>query len=140
MPSPQCLPRASPPIRAKGRPARALLFLLRLTQGLVALSGLRTLGLEGVAPVGLYPNLYYLTQGLVALAGLRTLGFRGVAPVGLYPSSYYLSQGLVALSGLRTLGFGGVAPLGLCSFYLGLPKVWSSLQGYAPWALKGSPL
>ena len=72
-----------------------------------------------VAPVGLYPNLYYLTQGLVALSGLRTLGFGGVAPVGLYPNLYYLTQGLVALAGLRTLGFRGVAPLGLCSFYFG---------------------
>ena len=62
-----------------------------------------------------------------------------VAPVGLYPNLYYLTQGLVALSGLRTLGFGGVTPLGLCSFYFGLPRVWSSLQGYAPWALEGLP-
>ena len=50
-----------------------------------------------------------------------------------------LTQGLVALAGLRTLGFEGVASLGLCSFYFGCPRVWSPLQGHAPWALQGSP-
>ena len=37
------------------------------------------------APVGLYPYCLHLTQGLVALTGLRTLGFEGVAPLGLAP-------------------------------------------------------
>ena len=43
---------------------------------MVALSGLRTLGFGGVAPLGLAPPL-------VALSGLRTLGFEGIAPLGL---------------------------------------------------------
>ena len=38
-----------------GRPYRALSLLPHLTQGLVALTGLRTLGFEGVAPLGLAP-------------------------------------------------------------------------------------
>ena len=32
-----------------------------------------------------------------------------------------------------------VAPAGLCPLCLGLPRVWSPLQGCAPWALMGSP-
>ena len=32
-----------------------------------------------------------------------------------------------------------VAPAGLCPLCLGLPRVWSPLQGCAPWALGGSP-
>ena len=32
-----------------------------------------------------------------------------------------------------------VAPVGLCIICYGLPRVWSPLQGYAPWALNGSP-
>ena len=37
----------------EGRPCRALFFLSHLTQGLVALAGLRTLGFGRVAPLGL---------------------------------------------------------------------------------------
>ena len=37
----------------EGRPCRALSYLLCLTQGLVALAGLRTLGFEWIAPLGL---------------------------------------------------------------------------------------
>ena len=51
-----------------------------------------------------------LTQGLVALTGLRTLGFGRVAPVGLLCMEGCLTQGLVALVGLRTLGFGRDRP------------------------------
>ena len=36
-----------------------------------------------VAPVGLLVLIRSATQGLVALAGLRTLGFDWVAPLGL---------------------------------------------------------
>ena len=35
-----------------------------------------------VAPVGLCPYCLHLTQSLVALTGLRTLGFEGGAPLG----------------------------------------------------------
>ena len=31
-------------------------------------------------------------------------------------------------------------PAELCIICCGLPRVWSLLQGYAPWALLGSPL
>ena len=65
-----------------------------------------------VAPVGLRLHWLYPAQGLVALSGLRTLGFGWVAPVGLHLHWLYPAQGLVALSGLRTLGFGWVAPMG----------------------------
>ena len=37
----------------EGRPCRALPYLPCLTQGLVALAGLRTLGFEWIAPLGL---------------------------------------------------------------------------------------
>ena len=43
------------------------------------------LAVLGIAPVGLYPYYLHLTQGLVALTGLRTLGFEEVAPLGLAP-------------------------------------------------------
>ena len=39
--------------RCEGRPCRALSFWLQFTQGLVALTGLRTLGFDGIAPLGL---------------------------------------------------------------------------------------
>ena len=35
-----------------GRPCRALYFLMKATQGLVALTGLRTLGSGGIALIG----------------------------------------------------------------------------------------
>ena len=54
---------------------------------MVALSGLRTLGFGGVAPVGLLVLIRFAPQGLVALAGLRALGFGGVAPIGAYSPS-----------------------------------------------------
>ena len=75
-----------------------------------------------VAPVGLCPYWCCCPQGLVALTGLRTLGFGGVAPIGAWGAEYEEArlalprpQGLVALTGLRTLGFGGVAPIGAWS-------------------------
>ena len=43
------------------------------------------LAVLGIAPVGLYPYCLRLTQGLVALTGLRTPGFEEVAPLGLAP-------------------------------------------------------
>ena len=46
---------------------------------------LSCLAVLGIAPVGLYPYCLHLTQGLVALTGLRTLGFEKVAPLGLAP-------------------------------------------------------
>jgi len=94
---------------------------------LVALSGLRTLGSGGIAPLGLAWSLLadrcgvsvdYLCRGrgiprTVATSSLSAaLGLR-VAPAGLLSFCGGLTQGLVALSGLRTLGFGGIAPLGL---------------------------
>ena len=89
-------------------PSGATLFK---AQGLVALTGLRTLGFEWVAPLGLRKCGHGRTQALVALIGLRTLGFEGVAPLGLRKCGHGLTQGLVALAGLRTLGFGAGSPL-----------------------------
>ena len=91
-------------------------------------------GFGRVALVGLLCMAGCLTQGLVALTGLRTLGFgrdslhRGlhgrwglcrrwdpgfgrVAPIRLLCMEGCLTQGLVALTGLRTLGFEEGSPL-----------------------------
>ena len=54
----------------------------------------------------------WVSQGLVALTGLRTLGFEWVAPLGLRDCGHELTQGLVALAGLRTLGFERGRPAG----------------------------
>ena len=51
---------------------------------MAASSSSASLGLR-VAPVGLLSFRGGLTQGLVALSGLRTLGFEGIAPLGLVP-------------------------------------------------------
>ena len=75
-----------------------------LTQGLVALAGLRTLGFGEGSP----------RWGLLGRWGLCRRwdpGFRRVAPVGLLCMEGCLTQGLVALAGLRTLGFGEGSPL-----------------------------
>ena len=45
------------------------------------LQGYAPWALEGVAPLGLL-LLVYPTQGLVVLSGLRSLGFGWVAPMG----------------------------------------------------------
>ena len=57
------------------------------TQGLVALTGLRTLGFEKGRPAGAYPAAVDSPQGLVALAGLRTLGSGKGRPAGAYPAA-----------------------------------------------------
>ena len=68
-------------------------------------------------------------QGLVALTGLRTLGFGRIAPIGALSAEYeearlalLCPQGLVALTGLRTLGSGWIAPLGLACPLVGSPS------------------
>ena len=40
---------------------------------------------------------------------------------------------------LSCLAVLGIAPVGLYPFICSLPRVWSPLQGYAPWALRRSP-
>ena len=45
--------------------------------------------------------------------------------------------GSLSIVGTKTLA--RVAPVGLCPYWSSLPRVWSPLQGYAPWALVGSP-
>ena len=93
----------------------------------------------------------WVSQGLVALSGLRTLGFGKGRPYRGLRGRWGLcggwcSQGLVALSGLRTLGFGEGRPYrglrgrwGWCGGWgcavVGVPRVWSPFQGCAPWAL-----
>ena len=56
-------------------------------QGLVALTGLRTLGFKKGRPAGAYPAAVESPQGLVALVGLRTLGFEKGRPAGAYPTA-----------------------------------------------------
>ena len=80
------------------------------TQGLVALSGLRTLGFEKGRPAGARAAVES-PQGLVALAGLRTLGFEKDRPAGAR-AAVKSPQGLVTLAGLRTLGFEKDRPAG----------------------------
>ena len=46
-------------------------------------------------------------------------------------------KGLDGLSIVGTKTLVRVAPVGLCPYWSSLPKVWSPLQGYAPWALMG---
>ena len=55
------------------------IFRTDATSSLLAVRWLR------VAPAGLLSFCGGLTQGLVALSGLRTLGFEGIAPLGLAP-------------------------------------------------------
>ena len=108
-------------------PVGLLSFCGGLTQGLVALSGLRTLRSGGIAPLGLaWPLLAdrcevsvdYLCCGrrispTVAASSLLAVRWLRIVPAGLLSFCDGLTQGLVALSGLRTLGFEGIAPLGL---------------------------
>ena len=57
-----------------------------------------------VAPVGLRLHWLYPAQGLVALSGLRTLGFGLVAPMGAELHGVldgWLGQACLALPGLR---------------------------------------
>ena len=49
-------------------------------------------GFGRVAPVGLLCMEGCLTQGLVALAGLRTLGFGKGRPAGAYPAARELPR------------------------------------------------
>ena len=118
------------------------------TQGLVALAGLRDCG-------------HGRTQGLVALAGLRTLGFEKGRPAGACPAARQLAKernyrGIIpypALHGIKRplyrkgprCGKGPYcgkepccgSPLqGFGIVGTGEPRVWSPLQGYAPWALE----
>ena len=55
----------------RDRPCGALYYLLWLTQGLVALSGLRTLGFVGVAPIGAYPSCWSKAAVRSASASIR---------------------------------------------------------------------
>ena len=55
-------------------------------QGLVALTGLRTLGFGGVA-----------------LTGLRTLGFGGIAPIGAWGTEYEEARLVLPLCYARSL-------------------------------------
>ena len=108
-------------------PVGLLSFCGGLTQGLVALSGLRTLGFGGIAPLGLAPPLVAYRGGVFAdylrcgrrifrtdaTSSLLAVRWLRIAPVGLLSFCGGLTQGLVAPSGLRTLGSGGIAPQGL---------------------------
>ena len=75
-----------------------------LTQGLVALTGLRTLGFGKGRP-------YRSLRSRWGLCHRWDSGFGRVAPIGLLCMEGCLTQGLVALTGLRTLGFGEGSPL-----------------------------
>ena len=86
------------------------------------LQGCAPWALKGVAPLGLLCMEGCLTQGLVALAGLRTLGFEWVAPLGLRKCGHGRTQGLVALIGLRTLGFERGRPAGAYPAARELPR------------------
>ena len=115
-------------------PVGLLSFCDGLTQGLVALLGLRTLGFEGIAPLGLaWPPLAdrcgvsvdYLCRGrriprTVATSSLLAVRWLRIAPAGLLSFCDGLTQGLVAPSGLRTLGFETDRPAGACAAAGGL--------------------
>ena len=58
---------------------------------------------------------------------------RGAASTEARPDKANQHQHLPCLAVL------GIAPVGLCPFVSTLPRVWSPLQGYAPWALRRSP-
>ena len=75
-----------------------------------------------VAPVGLRDCGHERTQGLVALTGLRTLGSEKGRPAGAYPAAVESPQGLVALAGLRTLGSGKGRPAGAYPAARELPR------------------
>ena len=61
----------------------------------VATSSLLAVRWLRIAPVGLLSFCGGLTQGLVALSGLRTLGFEGIAPLGLAPPLVAYRGGVV---------------------------------------------
>ncbi len=86
------------------------------------LQGYAPWALKGVAPLGLTLPPSKATQGLVALTGLRTLGFEKGRPAGAYPAAVESPQGLVALVGLRTLGFEKERPAGACAAARELPR------------------
>ena len=66
----------------EGRPCRALSFLPRLTQGLVALAGLRTLGFGRVAPLGLsLPSPARPKQGQQLGLSCTSVQLRGFASI-----------------------------------------------------------
>ena len=61
------------------------------------LQGCAPWALKRIAPLGLTPPPSKATQGLVALTGLRTLGFEKGRPAGAYPAAVESPQGLGAL-------------------------------------------
>ena len=108
-----------------------------------------------VTPAGLRDYGHERTQGLVALAGLRTLGFEkgrpaGACPAARQPANELDYRGIIphpALHGIKRLRYrkGPLCGKGPCcgSPLQGFgvvgtsePRVWSPLQGYAPWALE----
>ena len=112
-------------------------------------------GFGRVAPAGLRDCGHGRTQGLVALAGLRTLGSGKGRPAGACPAARQLAKGLdyrgiipyPALHGIKRPHCGkepycdkelccGSPLQGFGIVGTSEPRVWSPLQGYAPWALK----
>ena len=65
------------------------------------------------------------------------MGVFRVAPVGLYTYLSSLPRVWSPLQGYAPWALEGVAPLGLYTYLSSLPRVWSPLQGYTPWALEG---
>jgi len=110
-----------------------------------------------VAPAGLRNCGYGRTQGLVALAGLRTLGSGKGRPAGACPAARQLAKeldyrGIIpypALHGIKRpryrkeplCGKGPCCGSPLQGFGVvgtSEPRVWSPLQGYAPWVSQPS--
>ena len=77
----------------EGRPCRALSYLLWLTQGLVALAGLRTLGFVGVAPIGSYPSCWSKAAVRLSSASIRLAQGCSALSECVYP----MEQGCSAL-------------------------------------------
>ena len=122
----------------RDRPCGALYYLLWLTQGLVALSGLRTLGFVGVAPIGAYPSRWSKAAVRSASASIRwckaTVRSASASVLLGRPMPYSILMPSSSASRPEPK-----PPAGLCIICCGLPRVWSPLQGCAPWALLGSP-
>ena len=77
------------------------------------------------------------TQGLVALVGLRTLGFEKGRPAGASRLWARANPGFGCPCRATHPGLCRDRPYrGLGIVGTGLPRVWSPLQGYVPWALK----
>ena len=78
--------------------------------------------------------------GGTALASIRLSVWR-VAPLGLFPLGLMAYPGFGRPCRATHPGLWRGRPYGaLSSRSYGLPRAWSPLQGYAPWALEGSPL